>query len=52
MTAESLDWPVFALGIAGADFEVVSPPELRGAIGEWATRFARAAGTATDTMDA
>lgn len=52
MTAESLDWPVFALGIAGADFEVVSPPELRGAIGEWATRFARAAVTATDTMDA
>jgi predicted DNA-binding transcriptional regulator YafY len=52
MTAESLDWPVFALGIVGADFEVVSPPELRGTVGEWATRFARATGTATDTIDA
>jgi predicted DNA-binding transcriptional regulator YafY len=52
MTAESLDWPVFALGVAGADFEVVSPPELRGAIGEWAARFARATGAAAGRMDA
>jgi predicted DNA-binding transcriptional regulator YafY len=52
MTVESLDWPAFALGIVGADFQVVSPPELRGTIGEWATRFARATDTSTDTMDA
>ena len=28
MTADSLDWPVLALGAAGASFQVISPPEL------------------------
>ena len=28
MTADSLDWPIMALGAVGADFQVVSPPEL------------------------
>ncbi len=25
---DNLDWPVIALGMAGADFQVLSPPEL------------------------
>lgn len=32
-----------ALGSLGADFTVVSPPELVEHLHEWATRFARAA---------
>jgi predicted DNA-binding transcriptional regulator YafY len=38
-----LDWPVIALGVAGADFQVLSPPELAERIGEWGTRFTQAA---------
>jgi predicted DNA-binding transcriptional regulator YafY len=40
MTAGSLDWPVFALGAVGADFEVIAPPELRTLVADWARRFA------------
>ncbi|MEO3820641.1 YafY family protein [Plantactinospora sp. B24E8] len=43
MSVESLDWPIMALGALGAEFEVVSPPELTAQIGEWADRFHRAA---------
>ena len=42
MTTDSLDWPAFALGSTGADFEVLSPPELAEHIRDWAGRFARA----------
>jgi predicted DNA-binding transcriptional regulator YafY len=28
LTSDSLDWPMLALAVAGADFEVLSPPEL------------------------
>jgi predicted DNA-binding transcriptional regulator YafY len=42
MTADSLDWPTMALGAVGADFEVVSPPELTGHIRDWGRRFSRA----------
>jgi predicted DNA-binding transcriptional regulator YafY len=44
MTSDSLDWPVFALGVVGADFEVVAPPELRALVADWGRRFGRAAG--------
>jgi predicted DNA-binding transcriptional regulator YafY len=44
MTAPSLDWPVTALGMAGADFRVLSPPELIDRVRDWADRFARAVG--------
>ena len=44
MTADSLDWPVLALGAAGADFRVISPPELLARVHDWGHRFARAAG--------
>ena len=40
---DNLDWPVIALGLAGADFQVLSPPELAERIGDWGTRFTRAA---------
>ncbi len=42
MTSENLDWPMLALGAVGADFEVVSPPELSERVREWAERFSRA----------
>jgi predicted DNA-binding transcriptional regulator YafY len=39
---DNLDWPVIALGVAGADFQVLSPPELAERIGDWGARFSRA----------
>jgi predicted DNA-binding transcriptional regulator YafY len=42
MTANSLDWPAMALGSVGADFEVISPPELTAHLREWGERFVRA----------
>jgi predicted DNA-binding transcriptional regulator YafY len=42
MTADSLDWPTFALGAVGVEFEVVYPPELVDHLREWAARFGRA----------
>jgi hypothetical protein len=45
MTADSLDWPTLALGAIGAEFEVLSPPELAEHIREWGARFTRAVGT-------
>jgi predicted DNA-binding transcriptional regulator YafY len=45
MTADSLDWPTMALGAVGADFEVVSPPELADHVRDWGRRFSRAGGS-------
>jgi predicted DNA-binding transcriptional regulator YafY len=42
MTGDSLDWPIMALGMVGADFEVISPPELRGRVRDWGHLFNRA----------
>ena len=42
--ADDLDWAAMALGVIGADFTVVSPPELRELAGRLAARFAQAAG--------
>ncbi len=42
MTADSLDWPTMALGAAGADFQVISPPELLGRVHDWGRRFSQA----------
>jgi predicted DNA-binding transcriptional regulator YafY len=39
---DNLDWPVIALGVAGADFQVLSPPELAARVGDWGARFGRA----------
>lgn len=43
MTTDTLDWPAMVLGAVGADFEVISPPELLDYLHEWARRFTRAA---------
>lgn len=43
MTADSLDWPAMALGVLGADFRVLHPPELLDRINDWGIRFNRAA---------
>jgi predicted DNA-binding transcriptional regulator YafY len=42
LTADSLEWPILALGAVEADFHVVTPPELRTRLHSWAARFARA----------
>jgi hypothetical protein len=42
ITADSLDWPVMALGMIGADFQVISPPELLDRLHDWGRRFGRA----------
>jgi predicted DNA-binding transcriptional regulator YafY len=49
MTSDSLDWPAMALGAVGAEFEVISPPELLSYIRDWAERFNRAAARGTTT---
>jgi predicted DNA-binding transcriptional regulator YafY len=43
MTVDDLSWPMFALGVLGADFRVVHPPELIDRLHEWGDRFRRAA---------
>jgi predicted DNA-binding transcriptional regulator YafY len=42
MTSDSLDWPTLALGVLGADFRVVEPPELLDRVRDWGARFSRA----------
>ncbi|SDF96256.1 helix-turn-helix transcriptional regulator [Pseudonocardia oroxyli] len=41
MSGDDLDWPVFALGACGAEFEVRSPDALTERVQEWAARFGR-----------
>ncbi|GAA2203890.1 YafY family protein [Nonomuraea monospora] len=42
MVVDSLEWPIMALGLIGAEFRVVSPPELLNQVREWGARFSRA----------
>jgi predicted DNA-binding transcriptional regulator YafY len=42
MSTDSLDWPTMALGAVGADFDVISPPELLHQVRDWGRRFSRA----------
>jgi predicted DNA-binding transcriptional regulator YafY len=42
MTADALEWPVMGLGMVGADFEVIAPPELIDWVRDWGARFSRA----------
>lgn len=48
MSADSLDWPTMALGAIGADFQVISPPELLDQVRDWGRRFSRASATPHD----
>ncbi|HEU5471969.1 MAG TPA: YafY family protein [Actinophytocola sp.] len=41
MTPDSLDWAILALGVLGADFRVLHPPELTDQIHSWGARFTR-----------
>ncbi|MDH6224068.1 putative DNA-binding transcriptional regulator YafY [Streptomyces sp. MJP52] len=42
MTTDDLSWPLLALGMTGAEFRVVAPPELADRAREWGDRFSRA----------
>ena len=44
MTADALEWPIMGLGMVGADFQVVAPPELIDWVRDWGARFSRAVG--------
>jgi predicted DNA-binding transcriptional regulator YafY len=46
MRADTLDWPAMLLGAIGADFEVVTPPELLDHVRGWARTFGRGTGPA------
>ena len=50
MTGDSLDWPAMALGVAGADFQVVSPPELLDRVRDWGRRFSQAGHSADNGL--
>jgi predicted DNA-binding transcriptional regulator YafY len=42
MTVDQLEWPMMLLGSLGAEFEVISPPELLDQVRDWARRFTQA----------
>jgi predicted DNA-binding transcriptional regulator YafY len=42
MTADSLDWPVMALGAVDASFCIKNPPELAERVRDWGRRFSEA----------
>jgi predicted DNA-binding transcriptional regulator YafY len=42
MTADALEWPILGLGMVGADFRVIAPPELTEWVRDWGARFSRA----------
>jgi predicted DNA-binding transcriptional regulator YafY len=46
MTVDQLDWPMLLLGSLGAEFEIITPPELLDRVRDWARRFSQAALTA------
>ena len=48
---EDSDWPVIALGMTGADFQVIDPPELTERLRDWSARFARAVAQPADVTD-
>jgi predicted DNA-binding transcriptional regulator YafY len=48
MSTDALEWTLMGLGVMGAEFSAVSPPELVEQLREWGGRFTRAAGPAGD----
>lgn len=54
LSTDSLDWAVMALGVAGAEFRVLAPPELADQVRDWGHRFslAAAASSAEHVLDA
>ncbi|SDR74410.1 Predicted DNA-binding transcriptional regulator YafY, contains an HTH and WYL domains [Friedmanniella luteola] len=51
MDTDALDWPLHALGVVGAGFTVLSPPELAVLAQEWGARFVRAGAAGTGSGD-
>jgi predicted DNA-binding transcriptional regulator YafY len=41
ISGDSLDWAAMALGVIGAEFELIRPPELADLLRDWAGRFSR-----------
>jgi hypothetical protein len=52
MVSDNLEWPIIALGVAGADFEVLSPSPLVDQLRGWGERFGRAATSSTPFLEA
>jgi len=52
LATDSLDWVAFALGVVGAGFQVVSPPELLDHVHDWGRRFTAATRVTPATRDA
>ncbi len=44
MSTDALEWTLMGLGLMGAEFSAVSPPELVEQLRDWGGRFTRAAG--------
>jgi predicted DNA-binding transcriptional regulator YafY len=42
MDADSLAWPMMALGVIGEEFEIIAPPAMLDYAREWTDRFGRA----------
>jgi predicted DNA-binding transcriptional regulator YafY len=51
MDTDALDWPLHALGVVGAGFTVLTPPELTVLAGDWGARFVRAGATGSEGGD-
>ena len=41
IVADSLDWPMMALGTTGQEFEIIGPPAMLEYAHEWVERFTR-----------
>jgi predicted DNA-binding transcriptional regulator YafY len=52
MVSDTLEWPIMALGVAGADFEILSPPPLVDQLRDWGERFGRAATSSMSRVEA
>ncbi len=46
MKTPDTDWVMIALGLTGADFRIVSPPEMAEKVASWGARFRRASSAA------
>ena len=43
MTPDAFNWPAMGLGVIGAEFEIIHPPEFVDYVADWGARFTRAA---------
>ena len=45
IVADSLDWPMLALGTTGEEFEILGPPAMLEYARQWVERFTRGIGS-------